>query len=383
MSSDSKRVLIVCQLDRYANGIKSVEVERFLRERGHAVRLVNTYYLAKIRSGAGLALAALHAAWSLVISRWTFGLRCLSYYMFIADYYLRHRILSSELVLDDFDLIICETQQDAGVLTTAPSRTLYDCPTPLADEMYFEGRLTERQHEKLRRREAALFESVDFLAFHWETYARYAVEQYGISERNLITLNFGCTPAGRRATFADPPRVIYLGSLAMKFIDLPLLSRLGKLYPHIDVYGGPPPDASLGLNYRGYASPSVVGQYQLGLVTCTQDELRREGFSAKHLQYLAYGLPVLVPAWRRHLDLLQGSVAYEEDTFSSVIEALSDEREWRRMSDEAYGQAQRLAWDVTLHPLEELLRAPASRRRDSTTGTLPEHPHTSSSASGE
>jgi hypothetical protein len=254
-------------------------------------------------------------------------------------------------------LVICEIPHDAGILTVPTSaRTLYDCPTPWADELYFEDRLTDRQHRKLRRLEIELFESVTRLAFHWESYARYAIERYGIDGRNLITLNWGCAPSAQRAQFSDPPRVVYLGSLGSKFIDLPLLSRLTKLYPHIDVYGGPPPDPALGLNFLGYAPPTVLGQYQLGLITCTKDELRREGFSAKHLQYLAYGLPVLVPAWRRHMDLLRGSVAYDEHTFSAVIGALSKQDEWQRVSDEAYAQAERLTWDETLRPLDAFLR---------------------------
>jgi hypothetical protein len=40
--------LVVGQLDRFANGLKPVEVDRFLRERGHEVRLVNTYYLSRV-----------------------------------------------------------------------------------------------------------------------------------------------------------------------------------------------------------------------------------------------------------------------------------------------------------------------------------------------
>jgi hypothetical protein len=176
-----------------------------------------------------------------------------------------------------------------------------------------------------------------------------------------MTLNFGCTPAAQRAEFSNPPRVVYLGSLSSKFIDLPLLSRLANLYPHIDVYGTPRPPANLGLNYLGYAPPTILQRYQFGLITCTRDELRRNGFSAKHLQYLAYGLPVLVPVWRRHTGLLQGSVVYDEHTFSSVLDALSNEKEWRRISDEAYAQAQRLAWDETLRPLERLLSRSSHR----------------------
>lgn len=364
-----RRVLIVCKLDAYSNGPKPVQIERFLRKRGHVVQLVDTYYLSRASSASKslrnklprleprrFALYAIEAASALFTRRWKFGRRHLSYYVLVADYRLRGRILKSSLPVDDFDLIICETPHDAGVLTVATcARTLYDCPTPWSDEVYLDGRLTVRQHSKLRRLETRLFESVDHLAFHWETYAAYAIENYGISGRNLMKLNFGCTPSAQRAEFSDPPRVVYMGSIGGRAIDLPMLSRLAKLYPHIDVYGGPPPDPSLGLNYLGYASPSVLQHYQLGLITSSKDELRRVGFSAKHPQYLAFGLPVLVPAWRRHMDLLRGSVAYDEQTFKTVIEAMSNEEEWRRRSDEAYAQAQRLAWDETLRPLQSLL----------------------------
>jgi hypothetical protein len=365
----SKRVAILCALDEYANGLKPVEIERFLRERGHQVTLVNTYSLSRASSERGslrnklprlgarrLALYAVEAASALFTRRWKRGRRALSYHVLMAEHRLRRSVLAASLPLDDFDLIICETPHDAGVLTVATSaRTLYDCPTPWADELFFEGRLTERQHARLRRHEARLLEQADHLAFWWPSYARYAVEHYGISGRNLMELNYGCRPAARRARFGSPVRVAYIGSLSSRFIDLPLLARLAKRYPHIDVYGAPPPDPDLGLNYLGYASPTVLERYQAGLVTCTKDELRRDGFSAKHLQYLAYGLPVLAPAWRRHLDLLRGTVPYDEDTFRSAIEALSAEREWQRLSDEAYAQAQRLAWDETLRPLNVLL----------------------------
>ena len=51
----------------------------------------------------------------------------------------------------------------------------------------------------------------------------------------------------------------------------------------------------------------------------------------RHLHYIAYGLPVLVPAWRRHMDLLRGSVPYEEQGFRAVVDTLSHEKEWRRL----------------------------------------------------
>jgi hypothetical protein len=80
------------------------------------------------------------------------------------------------------------------------------------------------------------------------------------------------------------------------------------------------------------------------------------------MHYLSYGLPVLAPTWRRGTAYLRGSVEYDEDTFLSVIDALSDEAEWRRVSDEAYAQAQRLSWDKTLRPLAAVLDGEVGER---------------------
>jgi len=364
----AKRVLIICQLDRVSNGVKPVEVERFLHARGHHVELVNTYYLGRASGKPGSVWNKLPPlapkrfalymveAFSALVRRWPFARRHLSYYGLVADHRLRRNILASSLPLDDFDLVICETPHDSGVLTV-PTRaqTLYDCPTPWADELRNDRKLTARQHAKLRKWETQVFESVNHLSFWWPSYAKHAVEEYGISDRNLMYLNYGCALSSGRAEFADLPRIVYIGSLGGSAINLPLLSRLTKLYPYIDVYGEPPPKAELELNYLGWAAPSVLQQYQLGLITCSDDQLRRNGFSAKHPQYLAYGLPVLVPSWRRHLELLRGSVPYAESTFLSVIERLSHRSEWQRASDEAYVQAQQLTWDTTLKPLDALL----------------------------
>ena len=366
---ESKKVLLVAQIDDYANGVRPRVLERFLREHDHHVELVDTYYLGRASANTTSLLNKLPAPSlaklgvylvelaSLLLRRSGLGRKNLSYYLLLADYHLRQRALRGDLDLDEFDLVVCEHPQDSGLLRSETSAcTLYDCPTPYADELHDEGRLTEGQHRKFRRLERDLFEQVDYLSFHWESYARYAVEQYGISGRNVLQLNWGCNPTEERARFESPPRVIYLGSLSSRYIDLPLLSRLTELYPHIDVYGGPPPDPALGLNFRGWAQPAILSEYQFGLITCTKDDLRRDGFSAKHLNYIACGLPVLVPAWRRHLELLRGSLPYEEDTFCSIIEAHTDESVWALASNEAYDQAKKLTWEQTLSPLAALLR---------------------------
>jgi hypothetical protein len=342
-----KRVLIVGELDGYANGQVSVEIEQFLRRRGHDVRLANAYHLGRASDRKGafasklpapaprkLALYLVQLA-ALLTRRRPWGRRRLSYPLIRADLHLRRKILAKDLPLDDFDMIIGAHPADSELtFEPTPARKLYDCQTPWADELFYEGKLTERQHRRFRAREARVMEAADLLSFSWETYAGYSVEHYGISGRNFCQLNWGCTRSPARVRFQNPPRIVFLSSLSSNFINLPLLSRLSKLYP-IDVYGGPPPDPALGLNYLGWAPPSVLVDYQIGLITISTDPLRCAGFSAKNLQYIAHGLPVLVPAWRRNMHLIRGSIPYTEESFLSVIESLRDEQEWRRVSDEA------------------------------------------------
>jgi hypothetical protein len=369
-----KRVLIVCEVDGFANGQKPVEIARFLRSRGHDVHLANTFSLGRASDRQAsvlrrlpypaprkLALYLVQLASLLFTRRWKFGRRHLSYHLVRAELRLRRSILRKSLPLDEFDLIIGEHPNESALMTVpSAARVLYDCMTPWADELLYERRLTDKQHQKLRRLETEILDGVDHLSFSWETYPIYAAAHYGIRGHNFVQLNWGCTPSSERARFRNPLRVVLLSSLSSNFINLPLLSRLSKLYP-IDVYGGPPPDPALDLNYLGWAPPSVLRDYQIGLITSSKDELRRDGFSAKTLAYIAHGLPVLVPSWRRHMDLIRGCVAYDEEDFLSVIEELSDEREWRRVSDEAYAQAKELSWEQTLKPLEMVLRDPSYR----------------------
>lgn len=364
-------MLLVTQADGFANGARATAIEAFLREHGHDVTAANTYFLSRASTDSGsplrklprpglrrLAIYAVELTSLLVTRRWKAARRNFSYYLLQADFLLRRSLLGSMLAPDRFDVVFVEHHQDAGLITVPKAaRVFYDCQTPYADELYYEEMVTARQRDKLRRRELDLFEAADAVTFSWESYAPYVNEQYGAPVRHLRQLNWGCQPVEphERVQFDPRLRIVYLGSLSSRFIDLPLLARLSQLH-EIDVYGGPPPDPSFGLNYCGWAPPTVLGHYQLGLITCTKDELRRSGFSAKNLDYIAYGLPVLVPAWRRHMEALRGYVSYDEKTFTTVIERLRDPGEWQRISDVAYAEAHRLRWENTLAPLQEFLR---------------------------
>jgi carbamoylphosphate synthase large subunit len=111
------------------------------------------------------------------------------------------------------------------------------------------------------------------------------------------------------------------------------------------VYGQPKPPSSLNLNYKGYAKPDILSQYQLGLITITKDQLRREGTSAKHVEYLSYGLPVLVPEWRTSVKGMGGSIFYTEENFLSVIAKLTKKSNWNIASQQALREAKQYDWE--------------------------------------
>jgi hypothetical protein len=370
-------VLVLAQRDGYANGERPRALMRYLSQRGHVGILLDTRSLSRWAPSPTSPLnrapswkplrAALYVVEGLLwlLGRRPWARRRLSYPLLVAEQALRRRILRAPIHATRADLVIGELPQDStALLDVTAGATLYDCPTPWADELHDEGRLTERQHTRMRARERRVDDSVDYLSFHWRTYGWYARQHYGIRGDNLRVLDWGCDPVTDRATYAAPMRIVYLGSLSSRFIDLPLLAALSRAYGHIDVYGGPPPDPVLGLNYCGYALPSVLAGYQFGLITCTDDELRREGFSAKHLQYLAAGLPVLVPRWRRNLDLLRGSVPYERASFVATVERFADPVAWQGLADDAYAQAREYEWERTLQPLDSIIaEAVASRVR--------------------
>lgn len=146
-----------------------------------------------------------------------------------------------------------------------------------------------------------------------------------------------------------------MGYLGGYWIDLDLLSELTQLYPHLDVYGLPEPPAKYGLNYKGYGSVDQLRHYQFGLITSSKDRLRCEGFSAKHIDYLAAGLPVLVPEWRTAARDLAGSIFYTVDNFADQVRLHSSQESWAAVSKAALEQARQYTADNVSQELIQIV----------------------------
>jgi glycosyltransferase involved in cell wall biosynthesis len=350
-------VAIIATLDGFANSTQPLFIKGILTERGHTVTLVDTNQIARASArgilrflpsirpmrtlvcltGVGIALLArLPNRMSAAMNGAVYLLRMR----------LRARILSAILRDLNPDVIVCESQIDSGVMRTdfgKAVKKIYNCATPFAEELYLGGQLSRKGYEKLRAHEIDIFQACDHLSFHWHSYGDYVRKHYGYTTPNIFTFDRHADVRKELASFREPPRVIYLGYLGGYWIDLDLLATLSRSYPHIDVYGLPEPPRRLGLNYKGYATPDILRDYQFGLITCTKDQLRREGFSAKHIDYLAAGLPVLAPDWRTSTQDLGGTVTYSVENFAEQLRKCSDEAAWTTLSKEALEQATELS----------------------------------------
>ncbi len=330
--------------DLSANPVRAKEIKNFLESKDHIVKIYGFNPSSYLRYGY-----LTEPIWYL-LGRKQYMVNAMKKWA---------NIIGKIIKKEKFDAIICGYLLYAYVLTKdLDCLKIYDCPTPAVDELIYSGNYDNEYLNKLRDLELKIYDKSDYVTFHWETYMDY-VKKYVYSGNNLVALNWGCHPKEHRVDFySSMPKIIYLGNLAGYWINENLLSYLTKIshYP-IDVYGSPKPNKKYGLNYKGFAkNTEIIRNYRFGLITITKDKLRCEGFSAKHLEYLSYGLPVFVPEWRQRLDILKGSILYNEYTFSDLLEKYSYEDEWNKMSNISYQQAKNLDWNITLKNLDKIIQ---------------------------
>ena len=362
------KVLVLCAPDSFANGLYPRELKKYLSAKGCEVDVYPTNYLSRVGPD-GLAAKlpgprprqlALYMMETISYVGWKLG-HALRRAAFSATFtriiQLRGAILRASLEPSAYDMIICEHNLDNAFLAgkrLAGNQVLH-LPVPLAEELFFGGEITRRSFDKLRHYEAELYAKADHVGFHWHTYTDY-VKRAKYDGPNLdINLPFGVEQQSKRASFQEQPRIVFLGLLSGYWVNLPLLKQLCELYPNIDIYGGPRL-TELGDNYKGYApSTDVLADYQFGLITLSDDPLRRSSFSSKQLRYYSYGLPVLSPKWRQDTELDEAALLYDAESFVDLVKANSSEETWSELSTKALEIAQRYDWEQVLRPLDALL----------------------------
>ena len=370
MTTQSCRVLIIYHPDGFANSVKPSEITKYLSALGVEVDMYPTLALA--RAGRGRFTRRLPGRTIPEIILYVYeifyvvlgmnpsirkrSVRLRSRLVFEA---MRRRgaLLSKILCNTNYHAIICESNMDASFVTHArlANVQILDLPVPFGEELYYANEIDAAGFERIRSLEVEMYRKADYLSFHWHTYAEF-VRSHKYDGPNFLPLTYGTHRKAIRARYSETPRVVFLGLLSGHWVNLPLLERLCALYPAIDLYGGPEPPPNLRNNYRGYApSLDVLAEYQFGLITISDDPLRRSSFSSKHLEYISYGLPVLTPKWRRDAVLDPSSIYYSEEFFLETLLKYRDKDKWTAKSNEALQLSNSLTWEEALRPLGKLV----------------------------
>ncbi len=236
---------------------------------------------------------------------------------------------------------------------------IFSCESLYSDELYFSKNFADldRVHS-YKEMELEILEKSDYVVFPWKTTENY-VRKYICNQDNFVTIKFGCYPRNKIASYFFPAAIVSLGNIKCYWSNKELLSYLTRISPYvIDVYGKYKPHRRYHINYKGFApSLNILSNYQFGLNTVSKDIFRKNHFSSRPLSYLAYGLPALSPDWMQYSHELKGCLPFNENNFVDLIDKYSERSLWEKLSEEAYVQAKELDWNLTLKPLEELIRA--------------------------
>lgn len=332
------KIGVVFNHDGCANSVRAFEIKKFLEKHGNTVGLIDVSQIS------GMNLIQFLKKPKLVMNKY-FNFDILHMFQ------KKDELIKRELKKYNFDVVIFELFSSL-LAENQDFIKIYSCATPFVDELKLIKYYSKEAILKLRILEKDIYDNADKVLFHWKSYEQF-VRKNITNNNNFMTVSSGCTPKKIRSQFKASQRIAYLGNLAGYWVNHPLLSKLSRKI-QIDVYGKPRPKKKYRLNYNGYSSPDILANYQFGLITCTKDPLRRGGFSAKHLEYISYGLPVLVPEWRK--TDIKGSIFYNEHNFLEVIKNYSDESKWQKMSNIAYTYSKKFDWNITLKPLLELLK---------------------------
>lgn len=352
-----KKAIIVSTIDNFANGVKPQELKRYLEKNGFDVDVLpgahrtskndicDNMRLSKNKVRYLFVLVGLMVIKKIrneTIQLWVkSSINIMQFKEYGQITHARLKVLSP-------DLIICESNIDIGfvALDRIAKVQILDLPCPSAEELFFGNMITRRAYEKFKGTEVESYKNADALSFHWHTYSDY-VRKTKYDGNNIIDMGYGSYEKDNTASFSSDARVIFLGYLKGYWVNLDLLEKLCKAYPNIDVYGGPEPSKDLKINYKGYAPTlEVMADYQFGLTTITNDDLRKNSFSSKHLEYISYGLPVFTPSWRKDFKLDDSSIYYSDaEDFGVQLEKYSKAGEWQSKHNSALSTAKAMSWE--------------------------------------
>lgn len=354
-------VLLLNRYDKSANEERSRKVHQYLVDRNIATSIVDTDKVFNEHKAWKTALLISPLVYLLykschMLLRY-FNSTFLVSLSYLLEMVLRGWFIGHYLKDNSTSVIICQYSEDIfSAFHLSNKKVLLDLPTIYSYELKLSQRYSPIIIWLIEKLEQQTYLKAQAVCFHWYSFTALA-HAHNKKFRKLFTLNWGCSPTKVRAQYQNKPHLVYLGNVNSEWINPPLLNQLSRSSIFsIDTYSYDTPNPKLypDLKSKGFLTRlDKLSHYQFGLITISNDELRNNGFSAKYLTYLSYGLPVLCPEWRRDPLLEPATIYYNHKNFNQQLTKYSKKRLWLEKHQQALKLAQQLYWNNTLQPLEK------------------------------
>lgn len=342
-------ITIVNNIDMSANGERCLEITNFLKKNNYQVEIINSQKI--FEKEIWNKTNYLYQPISYFIYRF---LKHLYYkfdkkitsssYVFYLELVIRGKIIKKYLRQKQTKLAIIQYSEDIIVgLKPNTFKVIFDLPTIYSQEI---------KNPKILKIEKKIFKKNIPICFHWYSILRLA-DKLKMKPKNSFIMNWGCNLKKKSCKHSFKPKIIHLGKLNADWVNQPLLEKIQINNP-VDIYSYEKPDPNMFNNIKilGFLKDlSKLTQYQFGLITISKDKLRKNSFSAKHLTYFNYGLPVFCPEWRKDPLLKSATIYYNENNFKSQFKKYSQPKLWLKKHKAAIKLAQKLDWNKTLVPL--------------------------------
>lgn len=357
--SKSNTIFMVNYLDGTANQERLLEVSNFIKKNGFETEIIDSQILFEknINNLSGLFICPILFI-KYRLSRFLFfkfRFSQLKPYLFYEEIILRGKFIKNYLNRNRAIIAISQYPKDFTCgLGRKKFKLILDIPTIYSEEIKTDNKLTTYLLKKIEKIEKKVFEQGNYVSFHWYSFLNFSKTINKKPDRNFV-LNWGCHSSKNITTFNKNPKIVYMGNLNSRWINYELLESIqNESINPIDIYSYEKPDKSNyhSLKHKGFLKDiNKISNYQFGLITFTDDDLRNNGFSAKHLTYLSYGLPVLCPEWRKDKLLEPATIYYSHKNFNQQIKKYSQKKNWDKKHLAAIKLAKELNWSQTLKPI--------------------------------
>lgn len=261
-----------------------------------------------------------------------------------------------------YDVVIARLQPVAYVLTRLSGCVkVFDSANIGFLETYHGWNADLSELDAEYEREMSIYRSADAVILHHEILAGF-FRHHVYDAPKVRAIRMGCYPMSARARYSSAPRLVYAGSY--EYLQDPyLLAILSTQSPFpLDCFGKTDPNHPFlpgRLNYRGFQPTTVfLADYQAGVITVSQDRLRRHSPSTKFAYYFACGLPVLFPDWMLEGHTYPAAIPFTETSFADQAKGICRrEDRWRELSELATATARDLSWDHVLEPFLTVIGA--------------------------